>query len=163
MSSEGDAEEGLSPPTPAVRQRMRRTGRRDTAPEMAIRRACHALGLRYRVDKRPIAAVRSRADMVFRRAKVAVYVDGCFWHRCPQHGTMPKKNAAYWLPKLEANVARDRRVDRTLELAGWTVVRVWEHEDPDDAAARIVAAVRAEASSAVAPAQAQTAGVLGPP
>jgi DNA mismatch endonuclease (patch repair protein) len=78
-----------------------------------------------------------RPDLVFTRARVAVFVDGCFWHSCPEHGDRPRINTGYWLPKLEANVARDRRVDRALTDDGWDVVRIWEHEDPLEAAARV--------------------------
>lgn len=120
-------------PTPRVSGRMQRTKQRDTAAEMVVRRAAHAAGLRYRVNVRPIAEVRSRADLVFSRAKVAVYVDGCFWHRCPIHGTEPSKNSAYWSAKLDRNVERDRRVDALLKNAGWIVVRIWEHVEADEA------------------------------
>jgi DNA mismatch endonuclease (patch repair protein) len=121
---------------------MEHQGRRDTKPELAVRRVLHRRGLRYRVDLRPIPEVRSRADLVFTRARVAVYIDGCFWHRCPIHSTAPKANARWWADKLGANVARDRAIDRRLAEAGWLVVRVWEHEDPESAADRIEAAVR---------------------
>ena len=114
---------------------------RDTTPEIEIRRRLHALGLRYRVDARPVKDVRRRADIVFRRAQVAVFVDGCFWHCCPRHGSMPRTNAAYWIPKLERNVERDIETNKILRAAGWKVVRVWEHQDPDAAARRIAAAV----------------------
>jgi DNA mismatch endonuclease (patch repair protein) len=119
---------------------MQRQGRRDTAPELALRRAAWSRGLRYRVDVAPIPG-RRRADLVFTRAKVAVFVDGCFWHRCPEHATMPKRNQAWWRAKLDANVARDRAADRELLDAGWIVVRVWEHEEPEVAAACVEAAV----------------------
>jgi DNA mismatch endonuclease, patch repair protein len=126
---------------------MERQGRRDTKPELAVRRAVWALGLRYRVDVAPVKGGRRRADMVFPTERVAVYVDGCYWHRCPQHGTLPKANAAWWLAKLEANVARDRDTDERLAEAGWTVIRIWEHELPLDAAARIHAVVTSIRSS----------------
>lgn len=87
--------------------------------------------------------VRSRADLVFRSARVVVFVDGCFWHRCPVHATTPRANAAFWEAKFRRNVARDRRIDAELAARGWTVVRVWEHEAPAEAAARVDAAVRA--------------------
>lgn len=103
---------------------------RDTAPEMRLRRALHGLGLRYRVDVRPLPEVRRRADVVFRSSRVAVFVDGCFWHRCPDHGTTPKTNAAWWDAKLATTFRRDRETDGLLNDAGWTVVRVWEHDDP---------------------------------
>jgi DNA mismatch endonuclease (patch repair protein) len=101
------------------------------------------MGLRYRVDL-PIQAgdVRVRPDIVFPRRRLAVFVDGCFFHRCPEHGTTPRSNDWYWGPKLDRNVARDRRADTALQAAGWTVVHVWEHEAPTQAAARVVAIVR---------------------
>ena len=91
----------------------------------------------------PIAGHRGRADVVFTRARVAVYVDGCFWHKCPIHATAPKSNSEWWREKLEANVRRDRDIDRRLVEAGWSVVRIWEHEDPKAAADRVEATVRA--------------------
>jgi DNA mismatch endonuclease (patch repair protein) len=121
---------------------MKRQGRRDTVPELALRRAVWKRGLRYRVDVSPIRGARRRADLVFTRAKVAVYVDGCFWHSCPKHATTPKANRAWWMDKLDANVARDRDTDRRLHEAGWIAQRIWEHEDPDTAAARVEQIVR---------------------
>ena len=117
---------------------MQRQGRRDTKPEMAIRRALWARGLRYRVDRAPIPGTRRRADIVFGPAKVAVYVDGCFWHSCPEHATLPKNNREWWRAKLAANVRRDRDTDRQLAEAGWRVVRVWEHEETAVAVERVV-------------------------
>jgi DNA mismatch endonuclease (patch repair protein) len=122
---------------------MSRQARRDTAPEIALRRVLHRRGLRYRVGIRPIPQLRGSADIVFTAARVAVYVDGCFWHMCPEHSTMPANNAAWWKAKLEGNRARDRRTDEVLRAHGWRVVRVWEHEDAEEAAERVVAAVRA--------------------
>lgn len=124
---------------------MERQARRDTAPELAVRRAVWRLGLRYRVDVAPVKG-RRRADIVFTRARVAVYVDGCFWHRCPTHATTPKTNREWWEEKLSANVERDRDTDTQLTAAGWEVVRVWEHEDPATAASRVAAAVAARRS-----------------
>jgi DNA mismatch endonuclease (patch repair protein) len=126
----------------AVRRRMQRQPRRDTKPELELRRELHRRGLRYRVDVAPLAGMRSRADVVFPSIKVAVFVDGCFWHGCPEHGTAPATNAAWWRDKLSANRARDRRVDAELECAGWKVVRVWEHESATAAADRVESAVR---------------------
>ena len=122
---------------------MRSQRRRDTGIELAIRRRVHATGLRYRIDVAPLPGVRRRADILFRPARVAVFVDGCFWHCCPTHGTWPKSNARWWRDKLEANVRRDRDTDRRLSDAGWEVIRIWEHEDPAEAADRVVEAVRA--------------------
>lgn len=122
---------------------MRRQARRDTAPELALRRELHRRGRRFFVDRPPLAGLRRRADLVFPRRRVAVYVDGCFWHSCPQHATRPKSNADWWAQKLAANVARDRDTDDRLTAAGWAVVRVWEHEDPTSAADRVQAALDA--------------------
>jgi DNA mismatch endonuclease (patch repair protein) len=121
---------------------MRGNRRRDTKPELAVRRLIHAAGLRYRVDFAPLGG-RSRTDIVFTRARVAIYIDGCFWHGCPAHGTSPKRNSDYWLPKLQRNVERDRESDARLRLAGWTVLRFWEHEAPEDVAATIASEVGA--------------------
>ena len=120
---------------------MQRQGRRDTKPEIALRRELWRRGLRYRID---VAAVpgRRRADIVFTRSRVVVYVDGCYWHSCPDHATVPKANREWWVAKLQANVERDRDTDVRLAAAGWAVVRVWEHEHPIGAADLIEAAVR---------------------
>ncbi|WP_420752095.1 very short patch repair endonuclease [Rhodococcus sp. O3] len=116
---------------------MSRQRRRDTAPEVALRRELHRRGLRFFVDRAPLAGLRRRADLVFPRRRLAVYVDGCFWHRCPVHATDPKNNSEWWAAKLAGNVARDRDTDARLAAAGWTVVRIWEHEDPLVAADRV--------------------------
>lgn len=121
---------------------MSRQRRRDTEPELALRRELHAAGLRYFVHRRPVPSLRRQADVVFPRPRVAVFVDGCFWHRCPEHGVSPRANSSYWSPKLERNVERDRETDQALTEAGWTVVRVWEHEDPRLAAGRVATVVR---------------------
>jgi DNA mismatch endonuclease, patch repair protein len=121
---------------------MRRQGRRDTKPEMLLRRALWARGLRYRVDRAPLPGIRRRADIVFGPAKVAVFVDGCFWHSCPEHATLTKSNRDWWMEKLAANVRRDRNTDSKLSEAGWTVVRVWEHEDMEQAADKVERCVR---------------------
>lgn len=114
--------------------------RRDTEPELALRSALHRDGFRFRVDF-PIGS-RRRADVVFTRARVAVFVDGCFWHGCPEHATWPKANGDWWRTKIETNQARDRDTDRALTRAGWRVIRVWEHENPEVAASSVEAAVR---------------------
>ena len=103
---------------------------RDTGPELLVRKALHALGLRYRVAVRPVADIRIAADIVFRGPRVAVFIDGCFWHGCPAHSSPPRTNADYWAAKIAANRERDARAGRLLGNAGWTVIRVWEHEDP---------------------------------
>jgi DNA mismatch endonuclease (patch repair protein) len=99
--------------------------------------------LRFRVDCRPLPSLRRSTDIVFGRARVAVFVDGCFWHGCPEHGTWPKANADSWRSKIEANRARDADTNRLVSDAGWIVVRIWEHEDVDDAARRVLDAVNA--------------------
>ncbi len=122
--------------TDALR-RMKTQRRRDTKPEIALRRELFRLGLRFRVDQGVVPGLSRRADVVFPGARVAVFVDGCFWHRCPQHGTSPKANATWWANKLDQNVTRDRDTDRRLTKAGWMVVRVWEHDDVSTAAAEL--------------------------
>jgi DNA mismatch endonuclease (patch repair protein) len=120
---------------------MSRLGRRDTLPERALRSELHRRGFRFRVDRAPVKGLRSRADIVFGPARVAVYVDGCFWHSCPEHGTKPKANAEWWEQKLKRNQERDTATDRTLREHGWKVVRIWEHEDAVKAADRVQSAV----------------------
>jgi DNA mismatch endonuclease, patch repair protein len=127
----------------AARKRMKSTPRRDTPAELAVRRALHAMGLRYSTDSKPLAHSPRRADIVFRRAKVAVFVDGCFWHGCPVHGSSPRANAAFWRNKIRANRKRDADTDRQLQRSDWLTIRVWEHEDPTRAALRIARRVRA--------------------
>lgn len=133
-------------PTPGRSRNMAAIKRRDTKPERTIRSLLHAAGKRYRVDFRlQLEGARARPDIVFTRARVAVFVDGCFWHCCPQHGRQPDVNGDYWGPKLERNVARDRAADRALTSAGWKVLRVWEHEAPEGAVERIISVVDAAA------------------
>lgn len=120
-----------------VQRRMVRQQRRDTKPELALRRALHAMGLRYRVEQHVLAGSRRRADIVFGPARVAVFVDGCFWHSCPEHATSPKANAEWWSAKLQRNRERDADTDEQLRQLGWLPVRVWEHEDPVAAAERV--------------------------
>src|SRR5581483_11878695 len=131
-------------PTSAVATKIGKANRRrDTKPEVQLRSALHRMGLRFRKDLRISAGgLRVCPDIVFTRARVAVFVDGCFWHRCPVHGTSPRRNSAYWAPKLAANVDRDRRVDLALRRDGWRVERVWEHDDPSTAARRVARALR---------------------
>ena len=136
---------GVVPPPAdeATRRRMQATRRRDTAPELALRRELHRRGRRYFVDRAPLVGIRRRADLVFPRPHVAVYVDGCFWHSCPQHATVPKNNAAWWQEKLAANVARDRDTNHRLHEAGWVVVRIWEHQSAPEAAHLVESALDA--------------------
>lgn len=124
----------------ATTTRMRANRRRDTRPEVAVRSHLHRAGLRFFVDRPLRLADRVvRPDIVFPRARVAVFVDGCFWHACPQ----PRRNGAYWSDKLRRNVERDRLIDAALLEAGWLARRHWEHEDPASTAALVAAAVRA--------------------
>lgn len=125
------------------RQRMSAQRSSDTAPEVAIRRLLHARGLRYRVNRPLPGLPRRRADLTFSAVRVAVFVDGCFWHGCPTHGNIPRTNINYWAPKIARNVARDADTDHHLSSNGWTVVRIWEHESAEEAASRIERVVRA--------------------
>lgn len=125
------------PSSKAAYVRMKATKPRDTAPEKALRSELHKKGLRYRVDIRPIKELNRRADIVFISAKVAIFVDGCFWHGCPIHGTQAKANAEFWRNKIRRNQARDKETNQLLKKAGWQVVRVWEHEDSEKASKKI--------------------------
>jgi len=113
--------------------RLSRVPQRDTAIERALRSNLHRRGLRFRVHYKPLPNLRRTADIAFVSAKIAVFIDGCFWHRCPQHGTSPKNNAAWWKAKLDANVARDRDTDLRLREADWLPIRIWGHEDANQA------------------------------
>jgi len=126
---------------------MKRARRRDTRPEIELRSALHRLGLRFRVDRAALPGLRRRADVLFPRARVAVFTDGCFWHSCPEHGTWPKANAEWWRRKLEANRARDADTDARLREAGWEVVRLWEHEDMAAAARAVAQRVQARVAA----------------
>jgi len=128
--------------SPATRRAMQANRRRDTAPELAIRHLVHASGLRYRVDTRPLPTARHTADMIFTRARIAVFIDGCWWHGCPQHYRPPSSNTSYWAAKVARNRERDKLADEALAEADWTVIRIWEHEPPELAANRIIRAVR---------------------
>lgn len=134
---DNDISAGNRAPAPLnehVARQMRAMPRRDTAIEVALRRELHRIGLRYRTHVR---ALPGRPDIAFTRAKIAIFVDGCFWHKCPTHGTAPKNNGSWWAAKLNENVARDQRKDQKLRDMGWQAVHVWEHEDPVIAAAAI--------------------------
>ncbi|MFD3520574.1 very short patch repair endonuclease [Streptomyces sp. NPDC058653] len=120
------------PSSATVSARMSRQASRDTAPEVAVRKILHAAGLRYRVNVPVPGMPRRTIDIVFGPAKIAVFLDGCFWHGCPEHATSPKSNAEWWRAKLDKNIARDRETTEHLEAQGWTVLRFWEHEDPED-------------------------------
>ena len=132
----------LTPPSAADRRRLSRQAQRDTRPELMLRRELHKRGLRYFVDRRPVPSLRRRADLIFPRLHIAVFVDGCFWHCCPIHGTTPKSNRDWWINKLKLNVHRDRDTDSRLELAGWTVLRFWEHANVLETADEIEGCVR---------------------
>lgn len=132
--------------SPATRRAMQANRRRDTGPEMAIRRLVHASGLRYRVDARPLPTARYTADLIFTRARVAVFIDGCWWHGCAEHYRPPASNTTYWAGKVTRNRERDQLANEALIAAGWTVVRIWEHEAPESAARQIEGAVRGGAA-----------------
>lgn len=120
-----------------ISQRMMRQRRQDTLPEMRLRRRLHRAGYRYRVSF-PIEGTRRSIDIAFTRVKLAVFIDGCFWHSCPEHGTIPKSNTQWWVVKLGRNVARDIETCEYLEGCGWVVLRFWEHQDPDEIFAKVV-------------------------
>lgn len=120
---------------------MRGNRGRDTGPELALRRAVHGRGLRYFVNRRPLKDVRRTADLVFPAARVAVFVDGCFWHGCPDHHVAAKANADFWAEKVKQNRARDGETDRLLAEAGWATLRIWEHVPIDVAADLVVETV----------------------
>lgn len=134
--------------SPASRAVMSANKGRDTKPERLLRSALHRRGLRYRVSARPIADLRRTADVVFTKTRVAVFVDGCFWHGCPEHHRPATKRAEFWQEKIEGNRARDADTNAALNAQGWTVVRVWEHEDPELAAERIDQVVRERTAGA---------------
>lgn len=120
---------------------MRRQRRRDTPNEVALRRLLYARGLRYRLHRRPENDLNRQADIVFRGRRVAVFVDGCFWHGCAAHGSWPKHNAAWWREKIQKNIQRDLATTKALEGRGWTVVRTWEHDSDEEALAAVIEAL----------------------
>ena len=124
---------------------------RDTKPELELRSLLHANGLRYRVDRRikTDSGIAARPDIVFPRLRIAIFVDGCFWHACPMHGEVPQSNREFWSEKLDRNVKRDREQRRALESDGWEVLRFWEHEDPRAAAEQIMDAASRRRRAAV--------------
>jgi DNA mismatch endonuclease, patch repair protein len=151
MVARGPEESGephpRSPATdPAVSRRMRATRRRDTSAEMRIRSALHRRGWRYRVDRRVEPDVRGRPDLAFTRERVAVFIDGCFWHGCPDHFSKPRTRTAWWSEKISQNRVRDRRTTVALEERGWTVLRIWEHSPTAEAVEQIEAALSASRS-----------------
>ena len=149
MTGDRDATAKPRPSSLHVQRRFEQQRVKDTDPELRLRRELHARGLRYRVDRQVVKGLRRRADLLFVGPKVAVFVDGCFWHRCSEHFVVPKANRDWWVDKIDRNVARDRDTDAQLEKAGWRVVRIWEHEirvDVSVAADRVEAGVRGAAS-----------------
>ncbi|MDV7220748.1 very short patch repair endonuclease [Streptomyces prunicolor] len=143
MSDETDWEppQGSWASSAARRRNMQAIRSRDTKPERLVRSLLHAQGLRYRVAAKPLPDLRRTADIVFRPAKLAVFIDGCYWHGCPEHYVPPKTNPGYWSDKVARNITRDRDTDVQLQNAGWTVLRFWEHDPAEDCAARIAATV----------------------
>jgi DNA mismatch endonuclease (patch repair protein) len=136
LSPDNKPDHAATPPplSGIVRRQMQSMPRKNTGIELALRRELHRLGLRYRVHFR---ALPGTPDIALTKARIAVFVDGCFWHSCPEHGTSPKNNSTWWASKLAGNVERDRRKDVQLEELGWIPIHVWEHEDPVVAAAQI--------------------------
>jgi DNA mismatch endonuclease (patch repair protein) len=126
-----------------VRSRMSKQRRRDTQPELLVRQMLHSRGIRYRVDARPEPDLRCKADIVWKGLQLVVFIDGCFWHGCPDHATRPKANEEWWAQKLEGNIQRDRRTDAELTARGWKVLRFWEHQDPAAVADTICAELNA--------------------
>ncbi len=128
--------------SPEARRRMQANRGRNTKPELALRRELFARGLRYRVDHPVLPGSRRRADVVFTRARVVVFVDGCFWHGCPVHGTKARTNSEFWANKIDTNRRRDADTDARLRAAGWRVLRFWEHEPTTDCADVVARACR---------------------
>ena len=130
------------PGDPKVSARYSNLSWRDTSPEMKLRRALWRRGLRYRVQYKVPGIPRRKVDIAFPGKKVAVQVDGCFWHGCPEHGTMPGRNSEGWRWKIARNQARDRDTDEKLNALGWTVIRIWEHENVNSSAETVIQALR---------------------
>ncbi|MFF4650550.1 very short patch repair endonuclease [Streptomyces sp. NPDC001380] len=142
--------EGSWASSTGARKSMRANKGRDTEPELRLRSLLHRAGLRYRVGIRPVPSLRRTADVVFTRAKVAVFVDGCFWHGCPEHRTVPRTNREFWSAKIESNRARDAETVDLLQQAGWHVLRIWEHMPAEEAARLVIETVtRARAGGGV--------------
>ena len=127
----------VNPSSPEASKRLARVRQKGTSAELHLRRALHAQGLRYRLHLAVLAKPRRTADIVFTKQRLAVFVDGCFWHGCPKHSSWPKSNADFWRNKIKTNKARDADTNERLKAAGWRVIRVWEHEDPTIAATLI--------------------------
>jgi DNA mismatch endonuclease (patch repair protein) len=131
-----------APSSDAALHRMKAAKPRDTAPEKALRSKLHKKGLRYQVDVKPVRDLNRKADILFRSAKVAVFVDGCFWHGCPIHGTQAKANAEFWKNKIKQNQKRDADTTKQLKIAGWRIIRIWEHENSIKASEKIYNIIR---------------------
>lgn len=144
----GPSSTAITPSSKEASQRMKKVRRAGTSAEMELRRTLHARGLRYRVNVPVLPDKRRRVDIAFPAARVAVFVDGCFWHGCPEHATWPASNADFWREKIETNQRRDRDTDAQLGQAGWQVLRVWEHEDPEQVVTRVETLVRGGRSRA---------------
>lgn len=119
---------------------------RDTKPELAVRRLLHARGFRYRVNARPVAELRRTADILFTRQRIAIFIDGCYWHGCPRHYTAPRANGEFWANKVRRNQERDAETNALVEAAGWTVMRFWSHVPPLEVCEEVIARVRGAAS-----------------
>ncbi|MFD4785168.1 very short patch repair endonuclease [Rhodococcus qingshengii] len=142
MSTSGTGEDSAYQLSPGRSRNMRAIRRTDTKPEVALRLALHGLGLRYRKDfPIRVGGRLVRPDIVFTRRRVAIFVDGCFWHCCPEHGRQPGVNQDYWTPKLRRNAERDQVQTELLEQDGWMVIRIWEHVPVSEAASKIQAAL----------------------
>ena len=128
--------------SPATRKSMQGNRSRDTKPELAVRSAVHRRGIRFRVAARPQPELPRTADLVLRKSRIAVFVDGCFWHGCPRHHTQPTTNSEYWADKIASNIERDAETTAYLQQSGWTVLRFWEHEDPEAVADLVQESVR---------------------
>ncbi|WP_438310275.1 very short patch repair endonuclease [Streptomyces sp. HUAS TT3] len=155
-ASDWSPPEGSWASSAANRRSMLGNRNRDTAPERALRSLVHAAGLRYRVAAKPLPGMRRTADLVFRPTRVAVFVDGCFWHGCPEHFVPPKTNPDYWREKIGKNVQRDRDTDTRLAEVGWLVLRFWEHESPAASSAVVCAAVESRRRTAAVRAEPET-------
>jgi DNA mismatch endonuclease (patch repair protein) len=147
MSNRSARIDFLDAVTPSTTRRMARTVQRDNMGERALRSALHRRGLRFRLHRRIVEGTRRTADIVLPRVKVAIFLDGCFWHGCPQHATSPKNNANWWRAKIDSNIARDRDTNQRLAALGWIVLRFWTHEDFESVADRIVAIVNEQRRS----------------
>lgn len=149
MSTSGTGENSAYETTSGRSRNMRAIRRKDTKPEVALRLTLHRLGLRYRKDLPIRVGGRLvRPDIVFTRWRVAIFVDGCFWHCCPEHGRDPGVNQEYWSPKLRRNAERDKAQTLLLEQEGWTAIRIWEHVPLEDAVAKVQAALGEQQSRA---------------